>query len=76
MYYDGNGLPLTIGDIVLFRPPGETTTRIPGVIVSFTPKKVYVIRKSDQQQPPRKILRDTAHLILLELALPKNERSN
>ena len=48
MYYDGNGLPLKIGDIVLFRPPGETTRRIPGVIIGFTPKKVHVIRDSDK----------------------------
>ena len=49
MYHDGNGLPLKIGDIVLFRPQGETTRRIPGVIIDFTPKKVHVIRESDKK---------------------------
>ena len=71
MYYDGNGLPFTIGDIVLFRLPGETIRRIPGVIVSFTPGKVYVRRNSDRERP-QKSLRDPAQLILLDLTLPQN----
>ena len=73
MYYNGNGIPLTVVYIVLFRPPKATTKRIPGVIVSFTPTRVYVRRKSDNQERSQKILRDPAQLILLDLILPKNK---
>ena len=73
MYYNGNGIPLTVVYIVLFRPPKATTKRIPGIIVSFTPTRVYVRRKSDNQERSQKILRDPAQLILLDLILPKNK---
>ena len=73
MYHDGNVLPLKIGDIVLFRPPGGTTERIPGFIISFTPRKVRGRRESDQKIPPRtrNVLRDPAQLILLDFICHK-----
>ena len=64
-YYDKNGLPLTIGDKVLFRPSqtsSKSKRRVPGIIISFTPARVYVRRVEDLRDPPQKLLRDPAHI--------------
>ena len=67
MYHDGNGLPLKIGDLVLFRPRDGTTERTLEIIISFTSRKVNIRRESDRNIPPRTltVLQDPAQLILL-----------
>ena len=67
MYHDGNGQPLKIGDLVLFRPRDGTTERTLRIIISFTPRKVNIRKESDKYIPPRTltVLRDPTQLILL-----------
>ena len=68
MYHDGNGMPLKIGDLVLFRPRDGTTERTLGIIISFTSRKANIRRESDRNIPPRTltVLRDPGKLILLK----------
>ena len=68
MYHDGNGMPLKIGDLVLFRPRDGTTERTLGIIISFTSRKANIRRESDRNIPPRTltVLRDPSQLILLK----------
>ena len=67
MFHDGNGMPLKIGDLVLFRPRDGTTERTLGIIISFTSSKVHIRRESDKKTPPKtlKVLRNPTQLILL-----------
>ena len=67
--FDQDGNEIYVHDIVLFRPTGTrpgSATRIRGVIVRFTTKRVYIRRENDTRKKPQEILRDPSHTQLVQ----------
>jgi len=65
---DQQGNQIRVGDIVHFRPSGTFGTsrhRARGVIVSFTPKRIYIRRETDSSRNPQQVLRNSSSVTLI-----------